>query len=80
MDSAHGCRHGLGSRDLPHYQGERATLDGRGCEFVLYVRGAYSWFWGLEIMDSNPTRFINQPGEIAPDAFGVAASVPGVRL
>ena len=65
---------------IRNYQGERATLDGRGCEYVLAVNGAYSWFWGLEIMDSNPTRYINQPGSSSPNAFGVAVFAPGVRF
>jgi hypothetical protein len=33
------------------YDGERATIDGR-----LIVRGAWAWYWGFEVTNSNPDR------------------------
>ena len=63
-----------------NYPGERVTLDGKGCEFVIAVDGGYTWFWGLEITDSSTTRSINQGGEISPNAFGVAVFAPGTRF
>jgi len=44
------------------YAGERAILDARGATSptgrgdFLTVRGAYSTFWGFEVMDSDPDR------------------------
>ena len=63
-----------------NYQGERVTLDGNGCEFTLAINGAYSWFWGLEIMDSSSSRWTNETTGGHPNAYGVAVYAPGVRL
>ena len=76
----HGGRHRRGPDRHPQLPGGARHSRWQECEFVITVHGAYSWFWGLEIMDSNPTRFINQPGEVAPDAFGVGVFAPGVRF
>ena len=40
------------------YPGERATLDGNDAssEVTLIINGSYTWFWGFEIFNSNPTR------------------------
>jgi uncharacterized protein YjdB len=42
------------------YPGERATIDGGSVALsgtdVLTVNGSYTWYWGFEIMDSNPQR------------------------
>jgi uncharacterized protein (TIGR03437 family) len=65
---------------LRNYQGERVTLDGKGTEITLSVNGGYTWFWGLEIMDSNTTRTTNQTGGVHPNAFGVGVYAPGVRF
>jgi len=65
---------------IRNYQGERATLDGNGTEITLSVNGGYTWFWGLEIMDSNTTRTTNQTGGVHPNAFGVGVYAPGVRF
>ncbi len=64
-----------------NYNAERATMDGFGTEFVLGVYGSYTWFWGLEIMDSNTKRTSTTPGSGAePNAFGVAVYGPGNRF
>jgi FlaA1/EpsC-like NDP-sugar epimerase len=44
-----------------NYQGERAILDGSNADaqqhgIVLQVTGAHTWFWGLEVTFSSPTR------------------------
>ncbi len=53
-----------------NYQGQRATLDGTGCgALVLSVNGTYSWFWGLEIIDSTGPRVSTGPGICK--AFGI---------
>jgi len=65
---------------IRNYQGERATLDGKGSEITLSVNGGYVWFWGLEIMDSNTTRTTNQTGGVHPNAYGVGVYAPGVRF
>ena len=46
------------------YPGERATLDNGGTPTLptLVVNGSWTVFWGFEIMNSNPTRFIDISG------------------
>ncbi len=47
------------------YPGERATLDGgnSGGVQILTIQGKYTWFWGFEIMSSDPNR---QSSQISP--------------
>jgi hypothetical protein len=44
------------------YPGERATLDGAGATpdqpETLQIRGAYTWYWGFEITNSDPVRVV----------------------
>ena len=63
-----------------NYQGERATLDGKGTEITLSVNAGYEWFWGLEITDSNTIRTTNQTGGVHPNAYGVGVYAPAVRF
>src|SRR5262249_4276111 len=50
------------------YAGERATLDGgSSTTCVLSPRGGYTWFWGFEIMSSDPVRQSGQPGSNPSD-------------
>jgi hypothetical protein len=46
------------------YPGERAIIDGGNSSFVniLTVAGSYTWYWGFEIMSSDPTRVTTQSG------------------
>ncbi len=56
-----------------NYQGERVTIDGFHTEFALSVSGTYTWYWGVEVMDSNPQRTSATPGsDTHPNAYGVA--------
>jgi hypothetical protein len=52
------------------YPGERATLDGNLAPNlpVLVVDGSYTWFWGFEITNSNPSRSSSRGGGI--DSYG----------
>jgi hypothetical protein len=72
-----------GSPDAPiivrQYPGERAILDGGNSNGVniLTVSGSYTWYWGFEIMSSDPNRVSTQPGSSPPDigrGEGVAIS------
>jgi hypothetical protein len=54
-----------------NYNGQRATIDGFGTEFTIAVYGSYTWYWGLEVMDSNTKRTAATP-TAAPNAFGVS--------
>ena len=50
-----------GSLGLPvtirPYTGERAIIDSQNIGIGLTINGAYTWLWGLEVMNSNiPTR------------------------
>ena len=40
------------------YPGERVTIDGNGSgnEPIFNFRGAYTWFWGFEITNTDPVR------------------------
>lgn len=46
------------------YPGERATIDGGDSDGkgIFVVDGQYTWYWGLEIMSSNPTHITTTPG------------------
>ena len=50
------------------YPGERAVLNGNGGGRVLRVDGAYTWFWGFEIVDSLRNSTSGETGGI--DVFG----------
>ena len=49
------------------YPGERARIDGNynGNEVTLTILGKYTWFWGFEIFNSDPTRW-SPNGELSP--------------
>src|SRR5512143_2513470 len=60
------------------YPGERATLDGNiypsglgPAANTLQVEGEYTWYWGLEITNSNPNRWNPESGS-TPTAKRVA--------
>src|ERR1700690_2790153 len=64
-----------------NYNGERATIDGLHTQYTLAVYGSYTWFWGLEVMDSNTQRTVTVPGSGAePDAFGVSVYGPNNKF
>jgi hypothetical protein len=56
--------------------GERAVIDGAGSRrSTLYVTGAYSTFWGLELTNSNPERTTTQLGsDFRPNVVVPAAA------
>lgn len=61
--------------------GERAVLDG-GCSGapVLTVDGAYTWYWGFEVTNSDPHRVVKErgPWPALPRGIGVfTRQVPG---
>jgi hypothetical protein len=41
------------------YIGERATIDGNyaGSDPTFLIFGSYTWYWGFEVFNSDPTRF-----------------------
>jgi hypothetical protein len=51
---------------LRQYPGERATIQG-----TLTVGGAYTWFWGFEVANTNKS---------SQNVTGIDARAPGVRL
>lgn len=68
-----------------NYNNERAIIDGHTDEFALAVRGSYSWFWGLEIMDSNTNRVPSSCDAILgyephPSAFGIGVYGPSNKF
>ncbi len=70
------------------YPGERATLDGNvnpsvlgSNKHVLTVNGAYTWYWGFEVTDSNPNRYNPTPGRPADLRNpGVGVWGPGTKI
>ena len=53
------------------YPGERATIDGGSNHEnngILVARGSYTWYWGFEVMSSDPNRFTTETGS-APTAI-----------
>ena len=59
------------------YPGERARIDGNynGNEVTLNVLGKYTWFWGFEIFNSDPTRWT--PDGSFPPRRGTAIHLSG---
>jgi uncharacterized protein YjdB len=63
------------------YPGERATIDGS-----LITERGHTWFWGFEVMSSDPNRISSQSGS-SPSDLGdrvnagiTTGSSPGVRF
>lgn len=69
---------------LRAYPGERAVLDAAGIPSadVLRIEGEWAWYWGLEIMNSKPKRWIETPGSHPADGpgFGVNMLGPNTKL
>ena len=68
-----------------NYNSERVIIDGHLDEYALAVRGSYSWFWGLEITDSNTNRVPDSCDAILgysphPSAFGVGVYGPSNKF
>ena len=61
-----------------NYNREHATIDGIGTEYTLAVYGSYTWFWGLEFMDSNPARVSSTTNPI--QSWGPSIYGPGIKL
>ena len=63
--------------------GERATIDGaRGKGDTLSVVGTHTWFWGFEIMSSDPKRRSTETGSWPGDlnrGYGAVSRGPGTR-
>ena len=59
------------------YPGERATIDGNyaGDQNTLTIMGSYTWYWGFEIFNSDPTRYTRRRAT-TPRAAARASSSP----
>jgi hypothetical protein len=66
------------------YPGERATIDSASTgSDALTVRGANTWFWGLEITSSDPKRVSGQSGSWPSDlkrGYGAVTHAPGIKF
>lgn len=62
--------------------GEQAIIDSSETrEPALLVRGAYSWFWGLEIMSTHPRRVTTDlKAEEIQRGAGVVSHAPGAKF
>ena len=61
---------------IRNYGGQRATLDAKGTPIGLAVYGSYTWYWGLEVIDSTTERYGTDPGQ----ADNQPANAPGVGI
>ena len=66
-------------RRLP---GSRVTLDGGAAPErpTLTIRGANTWYWGFEVMNSDPNRIQHRSGNPTMRGTGVDIHGPGVRV
>ncbi len=64
------------------YTGERARIDGNynGDETTLTIVGQYTWFWGFEVFNSDPTRWTNDGNDPPRRGPGVQLSGDGTRM
>ena len=66
------------------FPGERAVIDsGSSSKDALTVRGGHVWFWGLEIMSSDPKRRSDESGSWPNDlkrGYGATTRAPGIRF
>lgn len=64
---------------LRAYPGERVVLDGRGYspKPVLRIEGAWAWYWGLEVTNSDPKRTVGTPGSNTPEDRGTGIEQAG---
>src|SRR5262245_12133068 len=64
------------------YPGERARLDGNynGNEPTLLMSGKYTWFWGFEIFNSDPTRWTPDGEEPPRRGAGTRQTGDGNRM
>jgi hypothetical protein len=71
------------------FPGERVTIDGGRTDepAVLTVRGSFAWYWGFEIMTSDPRRVSAERGSyprdiLRPECATVAQELPvwGVKF
>jgi hypothetical protein len=68
--------------------GGRVIIDGSRAGQVnknittLLINGAYTWFWGLEVTNSDPERIITQSGSNPQErrGAGIAIFAPGIKL
>ena len=64
------------------YPGERAKIDGNyaGTQTTLTIMGSYTWYWGFEVFNSDPTRYTSN-GDYPPRrGEGVQLSGIGTRM
>jgi hypothetical protein len=66
------------------YPGERVVIDSSPSGRVaLYVGGSWTWYWGLEITNSDPRRVTKDPGPWPSDSHrgtGVSSRAPSVKF
>ena len=65
------------------YPGERARIDGNynGHEVTLDIMGSYTWYWGFEVFNSDPTRYVSDPADWPPRrGTGVQVRGDGTRM
>ena len=69
---------------LRNYNNERVIIDGESSNSsVVTVYGAYAWYWGLEVINSDTTRTIAQAGSnptTLPRGLGYYVLGPGTRF
>src|SRR5262249_17532162 len=64
------------------HPGERATIDGNhdGNEATLIIMGSFTWYWGFEVTNSDPTRTSATTAYPPRRGEGVNVFGPGTKL
>ncbi len=76
----------LGKPDAPivvrRMPGARVTIDGGATpdRATLTIRGANTWYWGLEVTNSDPNRRQHRGGNPTMRGTGIDIHGPGVRV
>ena len=84
--TGHYTSHLVGTSSNPikvrQYPGERARIDGNMASTAgtLIVNGSYTWFWGFEVFNSDPTRYTSDSSDPPRRGLGVQLSGTGTRL
>jgi len=77
-----------GAADAPivvrAFPGERAIIDGGASQSSpLTVNGAWAWYWGFEVINSDPNRAVPTPGSSPPEltrGTGITVFGPHTKL
>ena len=67
---------------VKQYPGERARIDGNhvGTQPTITVNGSYTWLWGFEVFNSDPTRWTSDGNDPPRRGLGIQLSGTGTKM